>query len=177
MQVTLARVRPHLLAALDFRRIMSIDQLSRLNVEDEQMDPSIIGAQTFEVSKAGEQPSVVRIISETSKGLTESYERLRWLGFSAMSGVLIIIACFVCSLLPVVSLPIQSQILYAAIGFGIFLSSAAVFALQNVHAFRLENRNREFALKSLELKHEVTKAIIAEPPAKPPVAPYTPPPG
>jgi hypothetical protein len=116
-------------------------------------------AQTLEVLKSG-ATGVQRWVAEMREGLTLSYERLRWLGFSAISGVLIIIASFVCSLVPGLSLPIQSQILFALIGFGIFLLSAAVFALQNIHAFQLENRRADFEIRSLELEHQETKSIV-----------------
>jgi hypothetical protein len=120
--------------------------------------------------------SVMDLLRQTTDDLTRAYDRLRWLGFSAVVGALMILASFIFTLVPGISLPLKSQILFGSIGFGMLLLSAALFALQNVHAFRLEDRNRDITIRSLELKYEVDKAIALKP-AENPQGGYKPPKG
>jgi hypothetical protein len=115
---------------------------------------------TFEVSVPGQGLSFVRIFSTVNEQLTRSYERVRWLGFTAISGGLLIIITFAFAVSPVIKLPFVSQLLFTITGLVVVLLSAAILALQNVHAYRLENANREFAIRSLELKHQERQELI-----------------
>lgn len=133
--------------------------------------------QKFEVSTPGQTtPSIVRIVTETSEQLTRSYERLKWLGFISMSGGLMVLLSFVFTIMDGSKFQFNSQVLYTVVGFCMLLLSAALFALQNTHSFRIENRNRDFALRSLELGHVEKKTILDQPAAAAP-APYVPPSG
>jgi hypothetical protein len=93
-----------------------------------------------------------------------------------MSGGLIVVLSFIFSAVPGLKLDFGSQVLFTVVGFCMLLLSAVLFALQNVHAFRLENRNRDFAIRSLELKYGVTKAAVEQPVVQPDGT-YKPPPG
>jgi hypothetical protein len=134
--------------------------------------------QTFEISTPGQTgKSVVRILSETSEQLTKAYERLKWLGFTSIAGALVILVTFGLSVTPGFNIPFESQLLFTATGFCTVLIGASVFAMQNIHAYGLETKNREFALRSLELQHEEKKAVIEQPAIRPPESGYTPPRG
>lgn len=123
------------------------------------------------------ESTIQSVLAATSAELTRAYERLRWLGFSAMVGALMIVASFVFALIPGMGLPLKSQILFVLTGFGMLLLSAALYALQNVHAFRLEDRNRDITIRSLELKYDVDKAIALKPLENPQGHGYVPPTG
>ncbi|HEU5118305.1 MAG TPA: hypothetical protein VFT74_16930, partial [Isosphaeraceae bacterium] len=110
--------------------------------------------QTITISQGNSPPRVVEIINQVGSQLTNTYERLKWVGFMASSGTLIILATFVLSVTPVVTLEFDSQILYVVTGFLMLLTSASIFSLQNVHAYRLECMNRDYTRKVLELSHE-----------------------
>src|SRR5438270_11265810 len=93
--------------------------------------------QTYEVSTPGQAgPSIVRIVTETSEQLAKSYERLQWIGFTSMVGVMTIIAAFALAVSPAIKLPFESQLLFTITGFSMMLLSTALFAIQNVHSFR-----------------------------------------
>jgi hypothetical protein len=131
--------------------------------------------QTYEINTP-EGPSFVRIVTQTSEQLAKSYERLKWIGFTSMAGVLIVITAFLLTFSPANKLPFESQLLFTITGFAMMLLSATLFAIQNVHSFRLENRKEDFALKSLEFKHADTRAAMDQSPAAP-RADYKPPTG
>jgi hypothetical protein len=129
------------------------------------------------IPSGNELSSVIRIFTETNEHLTRSYEKLRWLGFLAVCGVMLVVATFVIAVLPGFSLPVSSQFLFASIGFAILLLSGAVLAMQNVHAYHLESRNRDFAFRALELKHQQTAEIVKQPVDRPSNDSYKPPTG
>jgi hypothetical protein len=122
------------------------------------------------------ESTIQNLLTTTSAELTRAYERLRWLGFSAVVGALMIVASFIFTLIPGIALPLKSQILFVLTGFGMLLLSAALYALQNIHAFRLEDRNRDITIRSLELKYDVDKAIALKP-VENPQGQYAPPTG
>lgn len=120
--------------------------------------------------------TILSLITATTVTLSRSYQELRWLGFSAVVGALMIVGSFVFTLIPGIALPLKSQILFVLTGFGMLLLSATLYALQNIHAFRLEDRNRDVTIRSLELKYEVDKAIALKP-VEAPQGHYQPPTG
>lgn len=133
-------------------------------------------AQKIDTSDHLVESTIRNLLTTTSAELTRAYERLRWLGFTAVVGGLMVVASFVFAIIPGVTLPLRSEILFVLTGFGMLLLSAALYALQNVHAFRLEDRNRDITIRSLELKYEVDKAIALKP-AETPQGQYNPPAG
>lgn len=120
-----------------------------------------------EQKREASAPSVESIIQhlfeKTGGELTRIYERLKWLGYFAVVGSLIIVSSFVLAVIPGVTLPLRSQVLFVLTGFAMLLLSAVLYALQNVHAFRLEDRNRDMTIRSLELKYDLDKAIALKP--------------
>jgi hypothetical protein len=122
------------------------------------------------------ESTIQSLFATTSADLTRAYERLRWLGFLAVVGAVMIVASFMFALIPAIGLPVRSQVLFVLTGFGMLLLSAALYALQNVHAFRLEDRNRDITIRALELKYDVEKAIALKP-VENPQGQYIPPTG
>jgi len=93
-----------------------------------------------------------------------------------MIGGLIVVLTFGFSVVPAIRLEFHSQVLFTVVGFCMLLVSAGLFTLQNIHSFRIETRNRDFALKSLELQYEQKKTVIEQPPVQSGGS-YTPPRG
>jgi hypothetical protein len=92
----------------------------------------------------------LQFVTSTTERLLGIYRELRYVGYLAVLGALIIFYALVF----VKALEFRSQLLFVSVGFGLILIGGGYLALQQILSYRLAVRNDEVARLALQQRHE-----------------------
>src|SRR5205807_10035700 len=134
---------------------------------------------TKSASSRPQATTPLQFIAETSEQLLKIYSELRFVGYLAIVGALIILATLCIGIFSnspghLINLDFSSQVLFVSAGFGLILVGGGFLALQNFLSYWVEMSNHLAARQAMHLRHQRAAAAAQEAAKEPDKSAYKP---